>query len=64
MKVSLLYDIEDLNTIREVINSYNPKKIPVITTRINHIRIDDKAMIRLIIEGNDEDVNSLVERLD
>ncbi|WP_338359831.1 hypothetical protein [Yeosuana marina] len=63
MRVTFIYDIENLEKIREIIKSYNPKEIPALTTRINHVRIDDSAKIRLTIDGNENDVKNLVNLL-
>ena len=63
MRVVFTYDKKDLNKIQEIIKSCNPKEIPVMTTTINHIRVNDKAMLRLTIEGNEKDVKNLVQLL-
>lgn len=63
MRVSFVYDVENLEKIQEIIKGYNPKEIPVLTTQINHIKEDDKVRLRLTIEGNDNDVKKLVTLL-
>ena len=63
MRVSFVYDVENLQKIQKIINDYSPKEIPVLTTQINHIRDEGKARIRLTIEGNDIDVKNLVSLL-
>jgi hypothetical protein len=63
MKVRFIAELEDLDSIREVIKSYNPIEIPDLTTQLNHVRVDDTAKIRLTIDGNDNDVKCLVDLL-
>lgn len=63
MRVVYTYNVENLKKIKEIINSYNPKEIPNITTQINHIRENDSVKIRLTINGNDNDVQNLVNLL-
>ncbi len=63
MRVVYTYDVENLKKIQEIINGYNPKEIPVLTTQINHIRENDKARLMLTINGNDNDVQNLVNLL-
>jgi len=63
MRVVYTYDVEDLEKIQGIIKGYNPKEIPVLTTQINHIKDEGKARLRLIIEGNDNDVKNLVTLL-
>ncbi|MCI2230319.1 hypothetical protein MC378_14160 [Polaribacter sp. MSW13] len=63
MRVVYTYDVENLKKIQEIINGYNPKEIPVLTTQINHIRENGKVRLRLTINGNDNDVQNLVNLL-
>jgi len=63
MRVVYTYDVGNLEKIQEIINGYNPKEIPHLTTQINHIRENDSVKIRLIINGNDNDVRNLVNLL-
>lgn len=63
MRVVYTYDVENLKKIQEIINGYNPKEIPVLTTQINHIKDEGKTRLRLTIDGNDNDVKNLVTLL-
>ena len=63
MRVVFIYEVENLEKIREIIKGYNPKEIPVLTTQINHVNEGGQARLRLTIEGNDDDVNNLTRLL-
>ncbi len=63
MRVVFIYEVGNLEKIREIIKGYNPKEIPVLTTQINHVNEGGQARLRLTIEGNDDDVNNLTRLL-
>lgn len=63
MSVRFIIEPNDLEGVKEIIKSYNPKEFPALTTRLNHVRIDDTAKIRLTIDGNENDVKNLVDLL-
>ena len=63
MRIVFTYDVVHGEKIVEVIKNYNLIKIPNMTTQINHIRRNDTPMIRLLINGDDDDVKNLINLL-
>jgi hypothetical protein len=61
MEVSYIFEHKDLNKINDILSGYESQFFPRLMTKINNVKVDDQAKLRVTLDGNETDIKNVVD---